>query len=185
MKESRLTKRYAKALFDFAVEQAQQDTINADMKMLSGVCHTNRDFQLLLISPIIKADKKQNIINSLFENKINKISLMYLRIIIRKRRESHIKGIAERYQYLYNEYKCIKTAVLKTSISIDESMKIKAKEIIKKYTNCEALLIEEVKKELIGGFVLTIDDKQYDASIKNKIQKLNKEFKVNIYEKRF
>jgi len=184
MKESRLTKRYAKALFDFAVEKKLEKEVFEDMVMLSDACDASPDFRRILSSPIIKADKKLAIFKSLFESKMNKISLAYLQIILRKRRESYIDGIAEQYQKEYRASIGIKTVFIKTPVAIDETIKEKVKALVKKQTGCETELIEQIQKNLIGGFVLTIDDMQYDASFASKIQKLNKEFNLNIYEKR-
>ncbi len=44
-------------------------------------------------------------------------------------------------------------------------------------------LTEEVDEDLIGGFVLEFDDKQFDASIQRQISNLKKEFEVNLYIK--
>ena len=185
MKESRITKRYAKALFDLAVEHMVQDHVFEDMKLVLGVCKTNREFRLVLASPIIKPDKKQNIIKSIYGEKINKMSLAYLLIIIRKRRESYIEGIAEQYIHLYKDYKGIKTVILKTPVPADTAIKNKAISLVKNYTKCEVELIEELREELIGGFIITLDSKQYDASILSNIEKLKREFNVNVYEKGF
>jgi F-type H+-transporting ATPase subunit delta len=54
---------------------------------------------------------------------------------------------------------------------------------MKHQTEGEIELIEEIKKELIGGFVLSFKDKQYDASILRQIEDLKKEFDINLYIK--
>ena len=44
------------------------------------------------------------------------------------------------------------------------------------------VIVEEVfDKELIGGFVLTVGDKQVNASVKEQLDKLKKGFNYNPY----
>ena len=52
------------------------------------------------------------------------------------------------------------------------------------FTACQSTT-EEVKEELIGGFIFSYEDKQYDASILKRIKNLRKEFKHNLYIKGF
>jgi F-type H+-transporting ATPase subunit delta len=64
MQNPRLAGRYAKSLVDLATEKGQLETVYADMKYLQAVCKSSRDFVNLLKSPVIKADQKNSIINS-------------------------------------------------------------------------------------------------------------------------
>ena len=185
MKETRIAKRYAKALFDFSLEHKVPEKIIDDMKLIYSVCKLNKDFILLLRSPIIKSDKKQNIINEIFKKHIHKVTLTYLLIITRKGRERFIKDIAEQFIILYKKYKGIITAHLTTAEAIDLSIRNQIIGLLKKQTKADIELIEEIKKELIGGFVLLFDDNQYDASIMKQIKKLQKEFDINLYIKGF
>jgi F-type H+-transporting ATPase subunit delta len=42
-------------------------------------------------------------------------------------------------------------------------------------------LVEEVKEELIGGFVLQMEDKLFDASIRRDLNDVKAQFRKNIY----
>ena len=185
MKDSRINNRYAKALFDLALEQGFLDDAYNDMRIVKNVCSSNRDFELLLSSPIIKTDKKQSVIKEIFGNQLQQVSLSFLLLITKKRREINLKTIAISFIDFYKEYKNIKIAHLKTAIEIDNETRNQFISILKQQSKKEIELEEEVNSRLIGGFVVTIDDKQADSSISTKIQKLKKEFNVNIYEKGF
>ena len=91
MKETRIAIRYAKALFELAMEQNSVETTYQDMILIRNVCHENREFRLMLSSPVIKIDKKQAILKLLFEKKTGALIQAYLHIIVAKRRESFIE----------------------------------------------------------------------------------------------
>jgi F-type H+-transporting ATPase subunit delta len=46
-------------------------------------------------------------------------------------------------------------------------------------------LIERIDKEMIGGFILNVGDRQIDASIRNKLKALKVDFSQNPYIKEF
>ena len=185
MKNTRIAQAYGKALFDFAREVQIIEDVSRDMNLILRVIKSNRDFKLLLASPIIRVDKKIAVINGIFEKHIHATTLKYLRIIVRKRREKYIPDIAEKYDHFYKEYKGIKTARLITAGKIDEQTKESILEYLRGTTGAMIELTEEIDNELIGGFLLKFDDKQYDASILKQIKLLQRDFDENIYVRGF
>jgi len=183
MKESRIAIRYAKALFELSLEQGSMEQTCQDMNLVRDVCLTNRDFRLMLSSPVIKSDKKQNILKSLFEGKVGKLSLAYLNIIAAKRREIFIEPIAVQFLNNYKEYKGILPVLLTTAAKADNEVKNKVAGLIKNFTKKDVELTEEIKSEIIGGFIMKFGQYQYDESIRKKIMKLKREFNINVYEK--
>lgn len=185
MKNSRINNRYAKALFDLALEQNFLDQAYLDMQLVKSICQSNRDFDLLLTSPVIRTEKKQAIMIEIFGNQINKLSLSFLLLIMKKRREANLNSIAISFIADYKEFKGIKVAHLKTAAEIDTQTRDQFKTILTNQSKKRIELLEEINPELIGGYVVTIDDKQSDSSVSTKIQRLRKEFNVNDYEKGF
>ncbi len=185
MRETRIAIRYAKALFELSLEQKSHEQTHQDMILVHNVCMENKDFRLLLSSPIIKIDKKQNVMKSLFEGKIGKLSLAFLNLITAKRRENFIEPITEQFLAVYQEYKGIISAVLTTAAGADDNIRITVKGLIGKFTEKDVELVEEIKSEIIGGFILRFGQYQFDDSIRKKIMKLKREFNINVYEKGF
>lgn len=185
MKDSRLAIRYAKALLELALEKKAETDVRADMQLVSEVCESNNDFRRMLLNPIINSEKKEAILNEIFKGKISGLSIHFLLLIAKKRREVFIDEIAKNYIELYKENKNIKTAIIETVVKIDNQTREGIINHLKTKTGSEIELVEIINPDLIGGFRLEFDNKQYDASILNQIRKLRKEFNVNIYEKGF
>jgi F-type H+-transporting ATPase subunit delta len=173
--------RYAKSLLQLAIEQGQLEKVYADMQLVESVCEHNREFTNFLNSPIIKTDKKVLVVKEIFTGKVSEITLGFLTILTQKRRESYMKHIAIEFINQYKEYKNILTAVITSAVGIDSTVKAKVLELIKQTTTGEVELIEKTDKDLIGGFVLTIGDKQVDASISRKLNDLRKTFTGNTF----
>src|ERR1700752_3442048 len=166
--------RYAKSLLQLAVEK-----VYADMQLVQHVCEENREFAIFLNSPIIKTDKKVAVIKEIFSGKVSEITADFLVILTNKRRESYMNDIAKAFITQYKQHKNILTAVITSAVGIDATVKTKVLELVKQTTQGEVELIEKVDAGLIGGFVLTIGDKQVDASVSRKLNELRKTFSVN------
>ena len=177
---------YAKALFDFAVERDAMENVHKDMQALTSLCKSNRDFLLMLKSPILKTEKKQKILKAVFRDSISEITRGFLKIITAKRRESLLPDMALAFIDLYKEYKGILTTYVKTAVPLTEEIRKKILEVMSTQATENIDLVEEVKEELIGGFVLQWKDMQYDASILNQVNKMRKGMAmINLYKKRF
>jgi len=138
------------------------------------VCSTNKDFNQLLKSPVIRPDKKLNVIKALFTKEISELTMRYLAIIIRKKREKFISTIAEEFIHNYKNFKNIFTIDMASAEAISDDIRQKVVTLLEDQTKGTIELNEEIKKELIGGFVLSWDDYKYDASIAYQLRKLKK-----------
>jgi F-type H+-transporting ATPase subunit delta len=185
MRPGRIAGRYAKALFELAGEQNLLEAVHNDMVQLKNICESNKDFRHLLESPIISQGKKTAVFKAVFFDNINLMSYRFLEIIIKKRREVLVAEIAQEFINLYNDFLNIKTVVLKTAIKANDVLVVQLKNILKEQLKANIEMVETVNPNLVGGFVLTYEDKQYDASIRRNINRLKKEYNINIYESKF
>lgn len=183
MIETRVSFRYAKSLLDLSLEKGQLEQVREDMQLVLDTIRESHDLQLMLKSPIIKTDKKQAILKAIFGGKIGVISSEFIDIITRKRRESELEGIADAFISQYKNHKQILSAVITTASGLDKSLREKVLAIVKGSTKSEVELIEKINKDLIGGFVLRVDDQQVDASILRQIKNLDRTFSENPYIK--
>jgi len=185
MRETRVANRYAKALFDLSIELKLLEQTRNDIELLHLVCKQNRDFVLMLKSPVIKETKKQAILKDIFEQKVHALTLKFLMVITQNRREQIIMQIAEQFIKIYKEYKNILPTTLTSAIKLDAETRDKIVQLLGERANAKIELTEKVDDEIIGGFILEFEDKQYDASILRKIKNLRHEFDVNLYIKGF
>jgi F-type H+-transporting ATPase subunit delta len=183
MQGTRVAARYAKSFIDLALEQGVLEKAYDDMKMVAGVCKTNTDFINFLKSPIIKTDKKQEVLQSIFGGKVNKVTDAYIQLITAKKREIYLAEIAEEFINQYNHKKQILKAVVTTASGIDDATRKQVLSLIKGAGNSEVVLEEKINKDIIGGFIIRVGDKQIDASIARKLNNLKRNFKESPFAK--
>jgi len=185
MKHSLVKTRYAKSLLDLALDLNQVEEVQADMKQLLTVAAENRDLTMMLRSPIIKPDDKIAVLTKLFDSRMCNLSIQFMALLAKKKREELLLDIADKFLSLYKELKGIKTAYLTTSKALGPKIKASVLERLREQAGAEVELIEKVEDDLIGGFVLRMDDKQIDASMRGALKKIAREFDENLYIKAF
>lgn len=180
MSEQRVSGRYAKSLIDLALERKALDAVYADVVLLKQTIEANASLANMLKSPIIKADKKQAIIKQVFSSYLSELSLLFINLVTAKNRSFFLHDIAVQFIAQYNEINKITTAHVKTAVSISESVQAEVKSFLEAQTGKRVELKNSVDPELIGGMVIQIEDRLYDASISGKLKKAKHEL-LNTY----
>ncbi len=180
MPNPRLATRYAKSLIDLAIEKGQLESIFADMQWLQAVCKGSRDFVVLLKSPVIKADKKEKIVEAVTKVHVGEITTAFIRLMIRKSRESYLPEVVSAFIKQYKANKNIYTIKLTTASRLSEALKNAIVKRIQATTEMQNIELEVgVNEDLIGGFVLQAGDKLIDASIAYDLKNVAKQFENN------
>ncbi len=180
-----LSKRYATALFDLAEEMKILDKVDADLELVGKVFSENRDLRVIIANPVIDTYKKNKILTSIFESNLQKLSMKFFQLITNKGREKFIPHICDAFNDIYMEYKNILPVTITTAQKADSKITASLIEKLKEATKMNIELTENIKEDLIGGFVVNFQDYQYDASIINQLNKLKKGFSENLYEIQF
>lgn len=180
MRNPRLASRYAKSLVDLALEQGQLEPVYADMQWLQNVCKSSRDFANLLRSPIIKADKKNKIVDAVIGEHIAPLTKAFITLLINKGREKNLQEVAGAVIAQYKEHKGIQTVVLTTATPVSEATKQAIVNKIQADSSYKNIDIETVIDDsIIGGFVLKAGDKLIDASIAYDLKAIARQFENN------
>jgi F-type H+-transporting ATPase subunit delta len=174
MNDSKISVRYSRAIFQSAVEKKTLDKVYQDMIFISEICRTPETKEFLQ-SPIISPSKKQAIFHKMFDGNIEKITLSLIDLTVKNGRESFIPAIARNFIHETKKYRGITESVLTTAVKVDDEVKKQITTLISDIFKTTVELKETVDPEIIGGFILQIDDNYIDASIKNKLRKIKKE----------
>lgn len=185
MSEYRIASRYAKSLLDLAVEQGELEEVNKDMLLFSQMIDENRDFELMLKSPIISHDKKLTILTQVFDGKVNALTMSIFQILTKKHREAYLPQIAAEFHHQYNFNQGIEEATVITTFALDDKLKAEFSKVVEQISKKKVELTEQVDESLIGGFILKIGDRQIDDSVSSKLKALRVEFTKNHYEKAY
>lgn len=110
MRQVRSASRYAQALLTLAKEQNLLKETKRDMDLVLETLNQNRDLRVVLLSPVIRTEKKEAILKAVFEKEISQLSLRFLNLLTQKGREMYLTDIAKSYQSLWRTEMGIKKA---------------------------------------------------------------------------
>ena len=185
MKNPKLSSRYAKALFDFAGEKNQVEEVYGDLKLFAKTLKENRELQVLLRNPVIEVFQKHKIFESIFNGTLHPTTYQFLEVLLKKKREPALDTICNEFFKLYNDAHHIRPVTITTASPLSDTLKDRIVALLSEQTHATIDLQQTVDPELIGGFVIQMDDYYFDASILSKINKLKQEFSQNSFQVNF
>ena len=175
MDQSKINVRYAKAFFTLAKEKGLTIELRKDAGLIASVCATSSDFILMLESPVVKTSQKIEALKRIFEGKVNALSLNFLLLITENKRENYLQGIFRNLEDLYRREEGIKSAILTSAQPLNETLVLQIQKVLETEFNAKVELSQKVDSKLIGGFVLRVDDKQYDSSLSTQLKKIKEQ----------
>ena len=180
MPNPRLATRYAKSILDLAIERGEIEQVYSDMLLLQQICKGNRDFVVLLKSPVITPDKKIKIVEAITAGKVSEMTNAFNRLLINKAREASLPEIAAAFIKQYKDFKNIHTIKLISASPLSESLIAAIVKQVKSTTEMKNIEVEtSLDDKLIGGFVLQVGDQLVDASIAHELKEISKQFENN------
>ncbi|MFZ9027704.1 MAG: ATP synthase F1 subunit delta [Crocinitomicaceae bacterium] len=163
--------RYSKALLEISIEQGKVDSVSGDMKFFQEVLESSKEFELLLHSPVVRSDKKIEILTKVFEQ-FEELTMSFMKLLTNKRREDLLDEIAFTFEQQVKEYKGIVPVTLTTAQPLDEATKELIMSKVAPMINGKPEVTEKIDEEIIGGFVVRMGDTQIDASVESQLNNL-------------
>jgi len=176
MLNNKASYRYAQALFSLAQEKNLQDAILIDCKLVLSEFNQTEELFTIVKNPTINKEIKKRIFEKIFSNKIGKVTMNFMGLLLKKGRESLLPMILEKYNLLYNKEKNIIIAEVVSSKPLDEHLINRIKEKLGGLGR--VTLNEKLEPKILGGFIIKIGDLQYDASVKKQINNVKRAFKL-------
>jgi len=164
------SKRYSKAFFNFCTKKSIVDSVVNNIIELKKICENNNKFLKIISNPIIK----QSSIYSLFKKILvgfDNETLNFINFLVQKKRINLLYEICSYFIVLYDQKKGDKLIEIITVKKIDfQLQKIIVQKVIDKKIKFN--ISNKIDPNIIGGFILKMDDFYYDASLKRKFTDL-------------
>ena len=167
--------RYTEALLQQAVENNILERVYTDMLHFNKVCTANESLVTTLKSPVIRHDKKLAVLQAIFQNKVHELTRSFFAMVTQKRRVTLLPTMAQTFLAQYDQYQGIKTAQVTTAFPLSDQLTWQLQQIVQQIAPCQKVIFERhIDPVLIGGYVLQIEDKRLDQSLRKKLLTLKK-----------
>lgn len=174
MSEIKLSNRYAKALLLEAKSKGSLDAVYNDMVFVKEAIEKTPELASMLKSPVINQAKKVQIADKVFSS-LTSETKEFVKFLIEKNREKYLNNIASAFISQYYDFKGITLLQLTTPVAIEKESINKIVENVKKQLNLGELMVTtKTDAKILGGFVIKIGEKVYDASIASRMDKIKR-----------
>ena len=181
MAQTKAASRYAKSLIDLSVERNVLESSKNDMVLFNTVVDENPQLEAILQNPIVPLDKKLGILIDTFGKHVNDITNSFFKLIVKKGRSGILFETSKQFIIQYNRIKKIVTADVTVATALTAAQREEIIATVKKEVGAEAVnIVEKIDESLIGGFILRVGDRQFDASIQGGLNKLKKDFATGV-----
>lgn len=174
---AKIAKKYAKALFDTAVDHNELETMYESFSTIdSAVEPETTKLKELDEDPQKDAEQRIRFVTLVF-GETNQYLLNMLKILAKNRHLSYIHEIFKAFEAIYNLHHKQDFAVVESVYALSEDDLTQIETIIKKRTKLEkVMLTNHINPELIGGVRIKVGTKVMDASVQNDLAQLEKQF---------
>ena len=180
MSELTVSARYAKSLIDLAGEQKLVEGVKNDMEFFRKTLKANPELTSVLANPIVSHLKKVKILDQVFLSKVTSLSIAFFKLMIDKGRGEVLYFTAQEYIHLYDIMNNIVEATVVSAVELSEDNRKQMIAEIEQATGSSIKLKAKVDPSLIGGFVLTVGDRQVDTSISADLKQMKKDFTLKV-----
>ena len=167
--------RYAKAIFEIASSKGQAEIVGKDMLSIAELIQSNAELKEFILNPTVSVEAKNGALLKIFVG-ANDITKSLFRLLFENKRFEILEQISNGYNNIFQEANNIQTAYVTTAFEITPEVEKQVLAKIATLSDKKITIENNVDPTIIGGFILRIGDKQYNASVANRLQVLKREF---------
>ncbi|MCF8085625.1 MAG: F0F1 ATP synthase subunit delta [Desulfohalobiaceae bacterium] len=180
MKEQVIAKRYARALFALGQDQGAgaQKQYGEELARFAEALEAAPLLDRTFRNPVIKIEDKKSVISKVAERLgLSRMVINFCLFLADKGRLEHFLSIQAYYNKLMDEQEGILRGSLITAIELSSEKQDNVRSGLEKQLNRNLVLDFETDQDILGGLLLRIGDRLYDASIKAQLEQVKEKIK--------
>ena len=166
-----ISNRYAKAIFQYASALGEEDRLREELRILSEQFLAVPLLSKVLDDPTVSPDTKIDVLTTAVGKEISNTYRQVIRTIVKNGREHYMRSIALMFDKVYRKEKNRVILKLITTEPASNEMKTKLVDLVKRDEK-QVDFVAKTDDDIIGGFILEIEDRRLDASIRNQLNQL-------------
>ena len=175
MRDIRVAKPYARALYAAAVEQDALASIIADIDKLRELIEQSEEFTQLIHSPVLSPQFKSETFQELFADAMQPLTLNFFKLLALKQRERYLIAIMDVFSAIVDEAAGRLVAKVTTAVRITSEQEERFIQQLSAYSGKQVRLETITDAQIQGGFIVQLDDTVFDASVASQLQRLKQQ----------
>jgi F-type H+-transporting ATPase subunit delta len=175
MRDIRVAKPYARALYDAALEQNALADIVADIEKLRELIEESEEFVQLISSPVLSPQFKSETFEQIFADATHPLMINFLKLLALKQRERYLTAIMDVFSAIVDEAAGRLVAKVTTAVPLTEEQEAQLTAHLRAYSGKQVRLETTIDAQIQGGFIVQLDDTVFDASVATQLQRLRQQ----------
>ena len=175
MKDTRVARRYAAALFGIAVRDNILDAVAEDLTLISRLIADVPYLRAVLMQPLVSDERKNKFASDAFGDRVTATSLNFLKLLIRKRREDLIDECVRQFRALLAERNNTVEAIVYSAVPLADAQVARLTQGLETMTGKTVHLTPEVDESIVGGIIVRLGDTIIDGSVRGRLRRLEQQ----------
>jgi F-type H+-transporting ATPase subunit delta len=172
MRDIRIAKPYAQALYDAAAEQDALDRIVGDANQVVDLAQESEDFEQFLTNPILSPQFKSEMFQQLLSEAVHPLTLNFLLLLASKQRERFLVAILQAFLKLVDLKAGRVVAQVTSAVPLSDAQQNSLVKQLSDYSGAEVRLDLSEDTAIKGGIIVRLGDTVFDGSVATQLQRL-------------
>ncbi|HJS80883.1 MAG TPA: F0F1 ATP synthase subunit delta [Vitreimonas sp.] len=165
--------RYAQAVFELAKDAKQLDAVEQDFVKFGAAWRESADLRAAARSPLIEPEAKARALTAVAAKLgLSDLGRKAIGVVALNRRAAELPAIAAAYRALVARERGARQVEIVSARPLRDDEKAAIVESLGKQLGAKVEAETSVDESLIGGFVVRVGSRQFDASVKAKLDAL-------------
>lgn len=173
------SKAYGSSLYALAVQEQLEARILEDLALVASAFETAPDYVKLLDMPSVLQAEKCSLLTQAFAASVHPYTLNLLKILAEKKQACKFSAVQRVFVENYNRAHNIEPATVVTAVPLEAHLYEKLKVKLEAMTGKTIVLENKIDPAILGGMTVRLANKQIDASVRSRLQKLEKQLTTN------
>jgi F-type H+-transporting ATPase subunit delta len=163
--------RYARALFELALDAKSVDAVKADIEQFDAMIAESPDLNRLVRSPVFSAEEQARALGAVLAKAgIGGLASNFLLFVTSNRRLFAVRDMIRDFRKLVARWKGEVTAEVTAAEKLSDARLEELKSALKSITGEKAVdLHVKIDPEIIGGLVVKLGSRMVDSSLRTKL----------------
>jgi F-type H+-transporting ATPase subunit delta len=170
-----ISTRYAKAIYKFAADKGEETRLYKEMQTLARQFVAIPELKIALENPILPAEEKVKLLIAALDGKVSESMENVFRVVVGNGRARYMQHIAPVYDLVYRKAKNMVLAKLTTATEASEEEKQRMVALVSNGGRNRVDFAVTTDADIIGGFILEVEDLRLDASVRNQLNTMTLE----------
>jgi len=172
---SEVSKRYARALFDYATDNKKVDSVAAQLGQVAAALESNHSIHEFVASPVVTGAEKMNAIKAALGPQAAEEILNLVGLLIEKHRIDIFGQVAQAFSLILDESTGVTRGTVRSASALNDDNRRQIETTVAGITKKKVILNYLEDKSMMGGLVAQVGGWTFDDSLQSHLTRMSEE----------